>query len=66
MPRQKKDYSTLCIKVEAGIMRRFNEYCSNVGQTKTLAFERIVTEHMDKYEREKKYVEKIMKESHEK
>lgn len=47
-------------------MRRFNEYCSNVGQTKTLAFERIVTEHMDKYEREKKYVEKIMNESHEK
>ncbi len=54
MPRQKKDYITLNMKVDANIMQRFNKYCEEVGQTKTLAFERIVSAHIDKYEKNKK------------
>ena len=54
MPRQKKDYITLNMKVDTGVMQRFNQYCEEVGQTKTLAFERIVSAHIDKYEKGKK------------
>ena len=54
MPRQKKDYITLNMKVDTSVMQRFNQYCEEVGQTKTLAFERIVSAHIDKYEKEQK------------
>ncbi len=54
MPRQKKDYVALNMKVDAGVMQRFNQYCEEMGQTKTLAFERIVSAHIDKYEKGKK------------
>ena len=53
MPRKKKDYITLNMKVDAEVMRRFNEYCEEVGQTKTLAFERIVSDFMKKRYKEK-------------
>ncbi len=54
MPRKKKDYSPLCMKVDAEVMKRFNAYCEEVGQTKTLAFERFVTEGIDRYEEKKR------------
>ncbi len=53
MPRQKKDYKMLNMKVASDVMDRFNSYCEEVGQTKTLAFERIVTEYMDQYDKDK-------------
>ena len=53
MPREKKNYIPLSMKVDAKIMERFNAYCIEVGQTKTLAFERIITEHLDRYEERK-------------
>ena len=59
MPRQKKDYKMLNMKVASDVMDRFNSYCEEVGQTKTLAFERIVTEHMDQYDKDKKLLKSI-------
>lgn len=53
MPRQKKDYKMLNMKVASDVMDRFNTYCEEVGQTKTLAFERIVTEHINQYDKDK-------------
>jgi len=50
MPREKKNYIPLSMKVDATVMERFNAYCVEVGQTKTLAFERIITEYLDRYE----------------
>ncbi len=50
MPRQKKDFKMLNMKVATNVMDRFNEYCEKVGQTKTLAFERIVTEYINQYD----------------
>ena len=47
MPRPKKDYTLLNMRVDSGVMKRFNEYCEKVGQTKTLAFERIVSAYLD-------------------
>lgn len=59
MVRAKKNYISLSMKVDAEVMKRFNQYCEEVGQTKTLAFERMVTECIDRYEQEKKLVESL-------
>ena len=62
MPRPKKDYILLSMKVDSAVMKRFNEYCQEVGQTKTLAFERIISSHIDQYENEKKALDELKKE----
>ena len=49
MSRKKKDYIPLNMKVDSEVMEKFNQYCEEVGQTKTLAFERIVTNYIDRY-----------------
>ena len=51
MGRTKKEYISLNIKADASVMKRFTAYCEAVGQTKTLAFERIVSAYLDQYER---------------
>ena len=59
MPRPRKDYILLNMRVDATVMTRFNKYCEEVGQTKTLAFERIVNAYLDQYEEDKKEIEKV-------
>ena len=63
MPRPKKDYLPLNMKVESQVMKRFIAYCEEVGQTKTLAFERIVTEYLNKYDKDKELLKNARKES---
>ena len=50
MSRQKKDYTPLNAKIDADVMTRFNRYCDDVGQTKTLAIERILDAFLREYE----------------
>lgn len=59
MPRPKKDYVVLNMRVDTGVMKRFAEYCDEVGQTKTLAFERIVSAYLDQYEDDRKRLEEF-------
>lgn len=47
MAQQKKDYIALHIKMDAPLMHRLEEYCDDVGQTKTMAVERIVGAFLD-------------------
>ncbi len=54
MGRSQKEYISLNMRVDAEIMHRFNDYCERMGQTKTLAFERIVTAHIDRVEQEER------------
>ena len=61
MPRPKKNYKPLNMRVDADVMDRFVAYCDEVGQTHTLAFERIVTAYLNKYEEDKKKVEEYKK-----
>lgn len=61
MARPKKDYEPLHMKVESSVMERFNAYCEKVGQTKTLAFERIVSQYLDDYEEEQRLIEELKK-----
>ena len=50
MPRPKKDYVPLNVKLDSAIMERFKKYCDAMGQTKTTALEMILTKHLDEYE----------------
>lgn len=50
MSKPKKEYIPLHIKADAAVMRRFESYCNEVGQTKTLAMERILTAFLDEYD----------------
>lgn len=59
MPRPKKDYILLNMRVDATVMIRFRDYCEEVGQTKTLAFERIVSSFLDQYENDKAKMKKL-------
>ena len=61
MPRPKKDYVLFNMRVDRTVMERFNEYCEEVGQTKTLAFERIVSAYLDQYEEDKLNLEEFKK-----
>lgn len=57
MPRPKKDYVLFNMRVDRTVMERFNKYCEEVGQTKTLAFERIVSAYLDQYEKDKQLLQ---------
>ena len=54
MARQKKDYIQLHIKADTSVMERFIRYCDEMGQTKTMAFERIVAAYLDEHDAAKK------------
>lgn len=54
MAQKKKDYIALHIKMDAALMRRFEKYCEDVGQTKTTAVERIIASFLDGNEKPKK------------
>lgn len=53
MPRPKKDYQSLNVKLDSAIMERFKNYCDIMGQTKTTALERILQKHLDDFEHNK-------------
>ena len=54
MAQPKKDYIALHIKMDAPLMRRLEEYCDEVGQTKTMAIERIVGAFLDERDNKKR------------
>ena len=54
MARQKKDYIVFNARLDSYIMKRFNEYCEEVGQTKTKALERILSNYLEDYYKENK------------
>ena len=57
MARPKKNYTVFNMRVDTEVMDRFKAYCEEVGQTRTLAFERIVTDFLDRYDEEKRRFE---------
>ncbi len=54
MPRPKKDFKPLNIKLDSKIMERLTKYCDIMGQTKTTALERILQKHFDDFEKNEK------------
>lgn len=49
MARAKKDGKALNCNIDRQIYERLEEYCHEVGQTKTLAIERILDQFLNDY-----------------
>lgn len=49
MVKQKKDSKTLNCNIERAIYEQLEQYCDEVGQTKTMAVERILKQFFDTY-----------------
>ena len=50
MPRPKKEYTPITIKLEKDLFNRLSEYCEIAGQSKTKATERALKMYIDAYE----------------
>lgn len=53
MARPKKESKPFNIRMSAELYKRLEDYCEEVGQTKTTAVERILTEALDRFEKDK-------------
>ena len=50
MPRPKKEYSPITVKLDKELFDRLSEYCEVAGQTKTVAVERALKLYIEQYE----------------
>lgn len=53
MARPKKEGRKVSFYMDAEIVERLDEYCEEMGQSKTLAVERIIKAHLDEHDKEK-------------
>ena len=58
MARQKKDGVFINYYIDKNVKEMLDEYCEDVGQTNTLAIERILRAHLEAYQKEKEAKEK--------
>lgn len=49
MPRPKKDSVALNIKIDKSVSELLTRYCEEVGQTKTMAIERMLQNELERY-----------------
>ena len=49
MPRAKKDFKILNVKLETIIFDKLEQFCEESGQTKTVAVERFLNRALDEY-----------------
>ncbi len=49
----KRKVKTLNVRLDADLFDRFNAYCDDKGQTKTVALARILKPYLDEYEKTK-------------
>ena len=49
MAKAKKDGRHLNLYIERTVIEQLEQYCEEVGQTKTVAIERILTRYLDNY-----------------
>ena len=52
MPRPKKEGQYLNLKISQELYDRFSAYAEEMGQSKTIALERILKKHLDETERQ--------------
>lgn len=53
MARQKKDGVNINYFIRRDVKEKLDAYCEDVGQTATMAIERILKEYLDKYDESK-------------
>lgn len=49
MSREKKDGKRINFYMDRKVLELLDQYCEEVGQTKTIATERILQEHLETY-----------------
>ena len=54
MARPKKEGRKVSFYMDAQIVNRLEQYCEEMGQSKTLAVERIIKAHLDEHDKKKK------------
>lgn len=54
MARAKKDGIYLNVCIESKIYRKLDDFCTEAGQTKTVAVERALAEYINHYEKKQK------------
>lgn len=58
MARAKKDGVRINYYIEKDVKEMLDEYCEDMGQTNTLAIERILRKHLEIYRKEKELKER--------
>ena len=53
MARAKKDGVRISYYIEKDVKEMLDEYCEDMGQTNTLAIERILRKYLENYKKEK-------------
>ena len=53
MARPRKEGKKVSFYMDAEIVERLDEYCEEMGQSKTLAVERIIKARLDEHDKEK-------------
>lgn len=58
MPRPKKDYKTLNVKLASDVADKFDNYIDTTGLTKTRAVEKILSAYLENWDKERKKIKK--------
>lgn len=55
MPKPRKDWKALNIKIQSSVYDELEKYCEETGLSKTVAVERILSKAFKEYEEKDKY-----------
>ena len=58
MPRPKKDYKTLNVKLASDVADKFDNYIDTTGLTKTRTVEKILSAYLENWDTERKKIKK--------
>lgn len=53
MPKPRKDWKALNIKIQSSVYEQLEKYCEETGLSKTVAVERILSKAFKEYEKKK-------------
>lgn len=53
MPKPRKDWKALNIKIQSGVYEQLEKYCEETGLSKTVAVERILSKAFKEYEKKR-------------
>lgn len=53
MPKQRKDWKALNIKIQSSVYNELEKYCEETGLSKTVAVERILNKAFKEYEKKR-------------
>lgn len=61
MPRPKKGYHPVTVRMEQELYNRLNQFCKDSGQPKTVAIERALEMYIDNYYSQQKIIADLKK-----